>query len=111
MQMLPNEIMVDVDADVDTEGVDKKTSKGTRTLDSNKSKATRSVRAIQASGAGPSVTLPNVESDILSDPVGSQKIPAQGVRRVWGTMKSCTLFAVKGAIVPAYLQHYCETQI
>ena len=48
MQMLPNEIMVDVDVDVDedTEGVDKLTSKGTRTLDSNKSKATRSVRAI-----------------------------------------------------------------
>ena len=30
MQMLPNEIMVNVD--VDTEGVDKETSKGTRTL-------------------------------------------------------------------------------
>ena len=44
MQMLPNEKVVDVD--VDAEGVDKETSKGTRTLDSDKSKATRSVWAI-----------------------------------------------------------------
>ena len=44
MQMLPNEIVVDVD--VDAEGVDKEISKGTSTLDSNKSKATRSVQAI-----------------------------------------------------------------
>ena len=50
-------------------------------------------------GAGPSVTLPNVESDNLPDLAGSQKIQAQGVRRVWGTMKSCTPSAVKGAIV------------
>ena len=55
-------------------------------------------------GAGPSITLPNVESDNLTDLAGSQKIQAQGVRRVWGTMKSCTMksctpFAVKGAIV------------
>ena len=49
MQILPNEIVVDVD--VGAEGVDKETSKetskGTRTLDGDKSKATRSVRAIQ----------------------------------------------------------------
>ena len=57
------------------------------------------VSAGNTSGAGPSVTLPNVESDNLPDLAGSQKIPAQGVRRVWGTMKSCTPSAVKGAIV------------
>ena len=43
--------------------------------------------------------MPNVESDNLPDLAGSQKTPAQGVRRVWGTMKSCTPSTVKGAIV------------
>ena len=49
--------------------------------------------------AGPSVTLPNVESNNLPDLASSQKILAHGVRRVWGTMKSCTPSTVKGAIV------------
>ena len=47
-----------------------------------------------------SVAMPNVEMDSpQSNPVSSQKIQAQGVRRVWGTLKSCTSTAVKGAIV------------
>ena len=47
-----------------------------------------------------SVAMPNVGTDSpQSNPVGSQKIQAQGVRRVWGTLKSCTSTAVKGAIV------------
>ena len=46
-----------------------------------------------------SVAMPNVETDSTpSNLAGSQKIQAQGVRRVWGTMKSCTPTAVKGAI-------------
>ena len=43
--------------------------------------------------------MPNVESDNLPDPAGSQKIQAQAVRRIWGTLKSRTPSAVKGAIV------------
>ena len=47
-----------------------------------------------------SVAMPNVGTDSpQSNPAGSQKIQAQGVRRVWGTLKSCTSTAVKGAIV------------
>ena len=47
-----------------------------------------------------SVAMPNVETDSpQSNLAGSQKIQAQGVRRVWGTMKSCTPTAIKGAIV------------
>ena len=47
-----------------------------------------------------SAPMPNVETDSpQSNPAGSQKIQAQGVRRVWGTLKSCTSSAVKGAII------------
>ena len=48
---------------------------------------------------GPSVATPNAEMESLSNQAGSAKIQAMGVRRVWGTMKSCTPTAVKGAIV------------
>ena len=47
-----------------------------------------------------SVAMPNVETDSQqSHLAGSQKIQAQGVRRVWGTLKSCTSTAIKEAIV------------
>ena len=47
-----------------------------------------------------SAPMPNVEMDSpQSNPAGSHKIQAQGARRVWGTLKSCTSTAVKGAIV------------
>ena len=60
MQILPNEIVVDVD--VGAEGVDKKKQQrnqnsGRRQEQSNK------VSAGNTAGAGPSVTLPNVELD------------------------------------------------
>jgi len=47
----------------------------------------------------PGLATPNAEMESLSNQAGSAKVQAMGVRRVWGTMKSCTPTAVKGAIV------------
>lgn len=60
---------------------------------SNQVSATMSVSAS-------SVAMPNLETDSQQSNLAcSQKTQAQGVRRVWGTMKSCTPTAVKSAII------------
>jgi len=103
MLMSPGKMVVDRDTEEVVAGlsIDIGTSKETWMLDRTTMQQREQSNQVSAniSVPGPSVATPNAEMESLSNQAGSAKIQATGVRRVWGTMKSCTPTAVKGTIV------------